>query len=987
MRGIGKEVHLEDYIVAHFADSGYKEVSYKKGTGYVFDRAASMDVDAMLGFIKESQADEWKNYCKVYPNNPEKAFTQRLESEISNDGLALVLQNGFKDRGCKFVIAFARPESGLNKTLCEQYGMNRVYVARQFQYSDKNANEIDIVLLLNGLPIVTMELKSIGAGQSVSDAINQYKADRDPREKMLSFNRRSLIHFALDTMEAFMTTKLEGKNTLFLPFNQGSNGAGNAGKVGNPINKDGKYKTYYLWEDILQKDNLLDLVLKYLHFEKDKQRIIFPRFHQFDVVRKLLTDVKKRGTGQNYLIQHSAGSGKSNSIMWLAHRLSSLHNDNNEKIFASVVVVTDRKILDQQLQANIYNFNHKKGVVKKVESTKDLIDAVNNKIPVIITTLHKFQYILEGVSKNLNAKFAIIADEAHSSQGSSMSDALKNILRDKPDISLDEYENLELKDEASEIDTQDKLVDDVAVSGKMENLSFFAFTATPKAKTLEIFGEKQEDGTFKAFHVYSMQQAVDEGFILDVLRNYTTYKSYYKISKIIEEDPKMEKNPTVKAVAKFISLHPTNISQKTQIIIEHFRNNTRKKIGGKAKAMLVTASRLHALKYFFEFKDYIKSKNYNDLDILVAFSGSLIQDDTEYTEERLNKTKDGKSIREDDLASRFNSDFFNILIVADKYQTGFDEPFLHTMYIDKKITGVKAVQTLSRVNRICNGKNDTFILDFVNDVEDIKASFETYFTSTILSEETDPNIVYNIEKKIQEFNLVEQADVDLFNDIFYSNQRPQSKLDNIASNIRNKWALLDEEKMDQFKKLVTNFINIYSFISQIHVIFDKDLHKLYNYFSFVVKYLFSIKNRELISDKIDLKDFDLQRISDGLITLEDGKNNLASIKGGSDKKKDKEFDALSAIIEHYNSKYGRNISLDTGIKPLEQILIQLRKDSEILSAKNDKDVTIFNTLLEEKINSIIAELYQQNSELFNVMLNDVDFMHSTKTEFARLLQN
>ncbi len=985
MRGVGREIHFEDAIVEHFASSGYELVKYTKGSANVFDRKVGMDVNAMLDFIKTSQHEEWKNYCKAY-QNPEKAFIERLELEISTDGLVVVLKNGIKDRGCKFVLAYARPESTLNEKLWDKYNLNKVYVARQFQYSDKNANEIDIVLLLNGFPIVTMELKSIHAGQSADDAKKQYMCDRDPREKILAFNRRSLIHFAVDSYDAFMATKLDGGQTFFLPFNQGSNGAGNAGRSGNPINKDGKYKTYYLWENILQKDNLLDILLKYLHFEKDKQRIVFPRFHQFDVVNKLIKDVKKRGTGQNYLIQHSAGSGKSNSIMWLAHRISSLHNDNNQKVFASVIIVTDRKILDRQLQNNIYDFNHKKGVVKKVESAADLLEAVNQKTPIIITTIHKFQYILDEVKKTLNANFAVIVDEAHSSQGSNMSDTLKEVLRNKPNISLEEYAKLEKQDEKNEIDIEDAIVNDMAKFGKHVNMSFFAFTATPKAKTLEIFGEKQEDGTIQAFHTYSMQQAIDEGFILDVLKNYTTYHSYYKIAKIIEDDPKMDKSQGAKAIAKFATLHPTNIAQKTQIMIEHFRNSTKKKIGGKAKAMLVTASRLHAFRYFFEFKDYIAKNKYYDLDVLVAFSGSLTPDDTEYTEEMLNKTKDGKTIKENQIAKVFNSDDFNVLIVADKYQTGFDEPLLHTMYVDKKITGVKAVQTLSRLNRACAGKSDTFILDFVNDITDIKASFETYFTSTILSEETDPNTVYNVEKRIQEFNLIDTNDVELFNQIFYSNEKPQAKLDTIASKIKEEWSELSDDKMDEFKKLVQNFISLYAFISQICSVFDKDLHKLYNYLNFIIKSLNKqTQGSEGLKDKIDLRDFDLQKMSDGAITLDDDNNFLASIKGGTVKKKDKKFEVLSAIVQHYNSKNGKSISVDTGIKPLEQFLIKLKQDADIIKAKNDKDETLFKTLLKEKMNSVIADLFQENSELFSTMLNDADFMDMIRVAFADLI--
>ena len=587
---------------------------------------------------------------------------------------------------------------------------------------------------MNGIPVVSMELKCQFTGQDTSNAIQQYKFDRASKDTIFAFKERVLVHFAVDLANVYMTTRLEGDKTYFLPFSQGSNGAGRVGGKGNPTNQDG-YDTAYLWENVLCKDRLLEIIQKYLHLETKRdsktgeilsERMIFPRYHQLDVVTKLLTDVKENGAGRNYLIQHSAGSGKSNSIAWLAHRLSGLHDNNDEKIFQSVVIVTDRRVLDSQLQNTVYQFDHVEGVVVKIDkNAKQLKEAIENDAGIIITTLQKFPVIYKAVNAT-NKRFAIIVDEAHSSQTGDAAKKLKRALADTEEI-LKEYAEMEAQEEATRKDDEDRMLDELAAQGHQDNLSFFAFTATPKGKTLNMFGWKDEEGVYHPFHIYSMRQAIEEHFILDVLRNYMTYNMYYKIIKSIPDDPELDTTAGVKAIQKYETLHPHNISQKTAIMLEHFRNVTMHKLNGKAKAMVVTASRLHAVRYVQEFKRQIEEKGYADLDVLVAFSGEVVDDGESYTEEKINKTKDGETIKEKALPAAFHTDDFGMLIVSEKYQTGFDEPLLHTMFVDKPLSGVKAVQTLSRLNRTAKGKQDTFVLDFVNSAEDIKKSFEPFY--------------------------------------------------------------------------------------------------------------------------------------------------------------------------------------------------------------------------------------------------------------------
>ncbi len=626
-KGIHTELTFESAIEIALLESG----GYKQGSSSDFDTQLGLFPSYIIEFLQVSQPQAWDKIVNVHKDEVEKKVIQRLVKEIDLRGVLDVIRKGFTDYGVKFQIAYFKPETTLNPEADLQYRANQLTVTRQLYYERVGKNSIDMVLSLNGLPIATIELKNQFSGQSVDNAKKQYVYDREPSEPIFQFKKRTLVHFAVDTDECFMTTKLEGKNTRYLPFNLGNNNG-----AGNPPNKNG-YRTSYLWEQVWSRDSFMDIIGKFLHLsvseyeingvKKKKENIIFPRFHQMQVVRKVTEDAKANGAGKNYLIQHSAGSGKSNSIAWLSYRLSSLHDDANNRIFDSVIVITDRKVLDSQLQNTIYQFEHKDGVVQKIDKdSQQLADSLTAGSNIIITTLQKFPFILDKIGEIPSRKYAVIIDEAHSSQGGEATKKMKEVLSAK---SLEDAE----KDEAYtglEEDAEDEIRKSMLARGKQTNLSFFGFTATPKPKTVEVFGIKGSNGKPEPFHLYSMKQAIEEGFILDVLKNYTTYKTYFKLSKEIEDDPKVNKKKASRAIGRFMSLHPHNLSQKAEVMIEHFRQVVSKKIGGKAKAMVVSSSRLHAVRYKEEFDKYIQEKGYTDVRTIVAFSGKVIYD--AYTE-------------------------------------------------------------------------------------------------------------------------------------------------------------------------------------------------------------------------------------------------------------------------------------------------------------------------------------------------------------------
>ena len=871
---------------------------YEKGEPKAFDRVVALDIDTLISFVKATQPKSWEKYETIYGTSCEKSFVERFCKEVRSLGLLSVLRHGFKDRGITFRVVYWKPETSINQTAQEQYERNVLHCTRQLHYSPNNENSIDIVLFVNGIPVVSMELKNQFTGQDTDNAIRQYKFDRAGKEAIFEFKNRVLVHFAVDLYNVFMTTRLQGANTYFLPFNQGSNGA-----------------------------------------------------------------------GHNYLIQHSAGSGKSNSIAWLAYRLSGLHNDLDEKIFRSVIVVTDRRVLDSQLQDTIYQFDHVDGVVQKIDkNAAQLKDAIESGAPIIITTLQKFPVIYKevmGQKKN----FAIIVDEAHSSQTGEAARKLKKALADTT-VALEEYARMEGEAEAKQVDDEDRILNELAAQGQHENLSFFAFTATPKDKTLQMFGTPTDDGRYKSFHVYSMKQAIEEGFILDVLKNYVTYKNYYKIIKTIADDPQIETSSGVKAIKRYESLHPHNIAQKTAIMIEHFREVTQKQIGGRAKAMVVTASRLHAVRYLNEFKRYIKEKGYDDLDVLVAFSGEVNDDGESYTEEKMN------GIKENQLKAAFHTDEYSMLIVAEKYQTGFDEPLLHTMFVDKKLSGVKAVQTLSRLNRTTRGKDSTFVLDFVNSAEDIQKSFEPYYECTVLEKATDPNVLYDLKNTLDAYRIYTQTEIDKFAELFFSADEQDAttmgKLSSALIPAHDRYLAANDEDSTVFRTTLARFNRIYGFISQVCRMFDRDLHK----FSVYAKMLYKVLPKEkgpfiTLDDKILMEYYRLEKEFDGSISLAGAEGGLGGIKGEAGAKIKKSA-GLAEIIAAINEKYGTEFTeMD---KVLEQIQNDFLADDNLVSFAKNNDEAMFGLKFEQEFENVAAQRYEQNDAFFVKMFQDSDVM-------------
>ncbi len=973
-----REINFENHIEQYLINKG----GYTIGDESEYDSCKGYKPSTLIEFVKSSQEIPWDRFVKVHGLDSESYFLKKVEDKIKEFGLLKTLRDGIKLNGISFKLIYFKPETKLNDKSSILYDSNICECVRQLHYSQSNRNSLDMVLFVNGFPLVTLELKNQYTGQNVNHAIKQYKFDRKSTEPIFKFNNRSLVHFAVDLFECMMTTKLNEAKTFFLPFNQGSNGSGNVGGAGNP-NIEGEFSTSYLWENVLRKDKLFDIVQKYIHldYEKGKSyklgKLIFPRYHQLDVVTKLVKSSVVNGAGKNYLIQHSAGSGKSNSIAWLSYRLSSLHNRNNKKIYDSVIVITDRKVLDNQLQDTIYQFDHVDGVVEKIDdkkSSKDLRDAINSGKKIIITTLQKFPVVYKDLDSS-GKKYAVIIDEAHSSQTGQAASKLKEGLGNTEDI-LKEYADIELKNEMNTLSAEDKMLAELAAHGIQKNISFYAFTATPKEKTLQLFGEKQQDGSYVPFHVYSMQQAIEEGFILDVLQNYMTYKTFYKIAKTASEDPEIKASKGVKAIARYQSLHPYNISQKTAVMIEHFRNTTCKKLNGKAKAMVVTSSRLHAVRYVNEFKKYIKDNNITDTKVLVAFSGEVLDGGVTYTETGINIDEFGSRISEKSLPNEFKNNF-NVLIVAEKYQTGFDEPLLHTMFVDKPLSGVKAVQTLSRLNRTTYGKSDTFILDFVNEAQDIQNAFQPYYNCTRLTEGIDPNDIYSIFERVDAYNVINNNDIRLFTELYYNDEENMEQLNYYLHPSIKKYNELDKDDKKEFKSIVQAFLRAYAFIVQVERMMDEDMQANYVY----CKYLNSVlpKNFEdfaNIDGEIELEYYRLEKQFEGSIELKEEEGRLDPASGNIGMLVEEEEEPLSVLIERINDKYGAEF---TNVDKVMDIIKQdfIDNDSLVELAKNNNDNDMKKVYDEEFTKVVITRLHQ-NEKLFERMINDEEYMEALK---------
>lgn len=995
------EARLEDAIVDHMtSQGGFEFVDYREGEAKGrYDTERALDPKLVLDFIRQTQEKVWKSLETIHGEETEKVVINHLEKELNTKGVLKVLRQGFKCYGKKLRMAVFAPSNEMNPDTWALYQKNVLSVTRQLYYGTEHSKSLDLVLFLNGLPIVTAELKNPLSGQTAEQARKQYKNDRDPRELIFAFKKRTLVHFALDQDRVFMTTRLSGGKTHFLPFN-----LGNDGHAGNPPSTDGGYRTAYLWRDVWQRESLLDILGRFMHLQVTEKRIltdqgikkitketlIFPRYHQLDSVRKLVAHVRNSGPGRNYLVQHSAGSGKSNSIAWLAHRLSSLHDANNKKIFDSVIVITDRRLLDQQLQNTIYQFDHKQGVVEKIEEdTRQLVKALANGSPIVITTLQKFPFIAETLEKlreetsegvtisTRDKQFAVIVDEAHSSQSGESAMGLKGVLnadRIKEDATVYAVEHG--LDEDEDADHLAGVVREMMKRGKQANLSFFAFTATPKYKTKKVFDEPGTTGQ-APFHLYTMRQAIEEKFILDVLKNYITYETYFRIVQVGDDDIHVARKKASRALARALTLHAVNLRTKTEVMVEHFRTHVKHKIGGRAKAMVVTDSRLHAVRYKLAFDNYIAEKGYTDVKTLVAFSGTVYDPDAPekgYTEVSMN---DG--IKESELAEKFDTQEYQVLLVAEKYQTGFDQPLLHTMYVDKKLTGLQAVQTLSRLNRKCPGKEDTFILDFRNKPEEIFKAFKPYYEDTPTEPLTDAQHLYRLQHQVDESGLIFEEEIKAFCAVYFQPRRKETvhdhaKMNGILDQAVERFKERPEEERETMKTLFVNFRNMYGFLSQVIPYQDSDLEQLYTYLRFLLTKL-PKRDSEIgihLEDEIELQYYRLQKISEGQIDLNAGDGQ--PLKGPSDvgTGRDDQDITLSELIDILNERFG------TDFTQADQLFFdQIQEEAveseslRIAAAANSKED--FRTVFEKAFEGLLIDRMEGNEEIFGKLMSDKDF--------------
>lgn len=966
----GFEENIEKYLL----DSKFQSISFNDDS-LASLRALGIDREMMWQFLESTQEKELNHLRKKYSvGNADDKILERILKEIDRKGLLDVLRHGIRDRGVLLRLIYNKPETELNRTLVDNYEKNLFAVSRQVYYTHESKNSLDMVIFVNGLPLVVMELKNLLTNQNVFDGMKQFRETRNPKELMFQFNKRALVYFALDTDEVYMTTELKGDKTYFLPFN-----LGNDGGKGNPVCDD-NYRTHYLWENVLQQDSLLDIIFKFMYIKKDdikdsngeflyqREIMIFPRYHQLDVVRAIEEDVRNVSAGQNYLIQHSAGSGKTNSISWLAHRLSKMHNDDNLAIFDSVIVITDRRVLDKQLQDAVYQLEHKAGTVERIDKdSNQLAQAIQSGTRIVITTLQKFPFVLGKVAKLSNKNYAVIIDEAHSSQGGKASKSMSKVLSN---MTLEEAYEQDRLIEENLTDDEEKIVEDIVKSGKQTNVSYFAFTATPKPKTLERFGRKDDEGHFIPFHLYSMRQAIEEGFILDVLQNYTTYKTFYNIISASEE--KVLKGEAAKQIGKFVSLHPHNISQKVEVVVEHFRERTQHKLDGRAKAMLVTSSRLHAVRYKLAMDKYIKRKGYSDMATLVAFSGT-IEDGEKYTETQMNGFSEGE------LPDKFHSDDFQVLIVAEKYQTGFDEPLLQTMYVDKPLSGVKAVQTLSRLNRTCPGKSDTFILDFVNETEDIQKAFQPYYETTALESETDPNLLYELKDIIDQSEIVIMDELDKISQLVMggkleSSAAEQGKLNSIIDKGVERYNSLDKDEQDTVRDAIVKYIRTYGFLLQIIDFADVDLHKMYLYVNYLIRKL-PKKKRDIFTlpDDVALKYYKIQKISTDNIGLEkSGVEYIEGVGHGVSPTVEEEKVSLSDVIERMNERFGTDFKPEDKLF-MDQVTTRMNMDESFVMKAKNNSFDNFMLGVEKQSQDILVDKYETNSKFVDKYLTDNEF--------------
>ncbi|RRJ82600.1 type I restriction endonuclease subunit R [Aestuariirhabdus litorea] len=1035
------ELTFQNHIIAELEAQGWLV-----GNTHGYDRERALYPEDLIAYVQATQPDNWQKFCKIYGSEPEKHLLNAAVRGLDRKGTLWLLRNQIEDRGVRLKVATFKPDHELNPELSERYRANRLRVVPELIYSphEGNLGRIDLALFLNGLPVATLELKSCFK-QSLENAKKQYRYDRKPRtngkdEPLLKFKRGAIVHFAVNQFEVAMTTKLAGKDTFFLPFNRGTK----AGGAGNDQPEDG-YATEYLWRELFQRDNLLKILHRYVHLEqkesfdelgriKTKETMIFPRYHQWAVVQKLLDAAKMEGTGKKYLIQHSAGSGKSNSIAWLAHQASSLCDAAGEKLFNSVIVITDRTVLDNQLQETISQFEHASGVVSRINreegdgsKSAQLTEALASGTPIIIVTIQTFPNVLTAIQESSGLKertFAVIADEAHSSQTGSTARKLRQVLM------------AEEQNDERELSAEDVMNATLAARGGSDRISYFAFTATPKAKTLELFGRPDDptvvasnDNPPRAFHVYSMRQAIEEGFILDVLKNYTSYSMAYRLAMTTEAaDQEVDSKKAKTRLNTWIRLHPHNIGQKVQVIVEHFRSNISPLLAGEAKAMVVTSSRKEAVRYKLAFDKYIREKGYEKLAAMVAFSGEVIDKESgpePFTEKNMNPGLKGR-----DMRKAFDTDDYQLMLVANKFQTGFDQPKLCAMYVDKKLTGVDCIQTLSRLNRTYPGKESTYVLDFVNEPEDILGEFQPYYEVAELDQVSDPNLVYDLFHKLRDNSIINWHEVVALADAYFDPKRGAHALtgyikpsvDRFVHRYRHANETLREARaqmkeaarvgsetekvnaercvkeaeenrnsLDLFKKDVQSFIRFYEFISQI-VPFDDSTLEQMNVFC---RHLLPLLHQEVIEeDEIDLSSVVLshynlkyKRTQDLKLREEHGEY-LSGITGvGTATAREQEKDLLSQILSKINELMGIDITQGDGLDWWNGMATKMSENKAVMDqVHNNTDAAVMNGDFPRAMDEAVIERMDTQQEMSMKYLGSTEVAKEVQTMMLRWLR-
>lgn len=936
-------------IISYLTSTGYEKRTTKN-----YNVSSCLDVELVLKFINTTQPKEWKKFARIHKSSPEASFIGSLVKRINKYGTIDVLRNGFRDAGTKFNLFYPPPNNSLNPELKAKFNQNIFSVVDELEYENKaNGNRLDLVIFINGIPISTIELKNTFS-QGVENAIEQYKKDRDPREPLF---KNCLVHFAMSNEKIYMSTKLAGSKTRFLPFNKG---------IKNPDVKN-DYKTSYLYTEILQKNQLSKLINNFIFEEKDI--VIFPRFHQLDCVNTLLNNSEP---GHNYLIQHSAGSGKTKTIAWLAHGLLNKFDNNNKRVYDMVIVISDRKVIDKQLQEQVKAIERKQGVVEQIDQdSRQLAEAIKSGTNIVVTTLHKFSYILDKIEDIEDRNYAIIVDEAHSSQTGSHARHLREglTIAEADEEVLDEAE-----DEFDEI-----LLEHMEKRINTPNLSFFAFTATPKAKTLEMFGYKDPSfGDFRPHHLYSMKQAIEEGFILDVLKNYLTYPTYFKLVKTVEDDPEFNEEKAKKVLRRFVELHPHAIKEKTAIILDHFMNSTRHKIKGKAKAMLVTSGRKEAVLYKLEFDRQIKDKKL-PIKVLAAFTGTIKQDTVDYTESNINDINK-------DIKEAFKDDDYKILIVANKFQTGFDEPLLQTMYVDKKLNGVAAVQTLSRLNRIAPNKHDTLVIDFANDTDVIKKAFEPYYSETTLEKETDYQKLYELQENIYDFYLFDDEEVEEFVKA-YTKDVPQAELHNLLSEPVKRFNGRDKEDQVEFKKKIRRYKSIYSFMAQLLPFSDLSLEKLYIYLKFLSKVLPTINNPlpfNVLED-VDMDSYKIDTRGEGeSIILSEDEGTLKPMSPSDPGYRPEEQTKLSQILEALNEAFATDFT-DADRLMVSQITGNMLSNNDLMNKVRNNSKENVAAIFGDFFNKELITIFNSNKSFYDKIITNDQLRERLEEDLLDLL--